>query len=290
MSNQEVKSLREESPRLAAYQSKTVGYNARITPVPNRFRDKVALVTGAAKGIGKAIVCRLAQEGADICIVDQDRSAADSTAEAVRRFGVKCAAFDADVSNRARVEAVVGQAVHDFGGIDILINNAGMIVFGSLMDCRPKDWNRMIDVDLTGSYHFTQVVGRHMIERGRGGRMLHMGSTASLYPAPQQAAYSVAKAALLMLSRTAALELAQYHITSNLLCPHGAITDINRELLDDAAMMKQLEDHIPAHRLAKVEEIAAAAAFLVSDEAAYISGTELVHDGGSSISSLWWRS
>lgn len=119
--------------------------------------------------------------------------------------------------------------------------------------------------------------------------MLHIGSTASLLPTAQQAAYSVAKAGLLMMSKVAALELVSYNITSNVLCPQGAVTDINRELLSDPTVMDALEDNIPAHRMATVEEIAAAAAFLVSDEAAYITGTELIHDGGSTISSLWWR-
>lgn len=287
--NQEVRPASTESFSATDYQPKTRNYQARMTPVPDRFRGKVVLVTGSAHGIGKAIACRLAQEGADICIVDKDGPAAELTAETIRRSRVRCAAFDADISDRGKVEAVVEEAIREFGGIDVLINNAGMVVFGSLMECRPEDWNRMIEVDLSGAFHFTQIVGRHMIKRGKGGRMLHVGSTASLNPAPQQAAYSVAKAGLLMLSRIAALELASHDITSNLLCPHGAITDLNRELLSDVELMKAIEDKVPAHRLAKVEEIAAAAAFLVSDEAAYITGTELVHDGGASVSSLWWR-
>lgn len=289
MPNQEIQPAGTGPSIAADHPSKTRTYQARMTPVPDRFRGKVVLVTGGAHGIGKAIVCRLAQEGAAICIVDKDGPAAEITAEAVRISGARCAAFDADVSNRSKVEAVVDSAVRKLGPIDILVNNAGVIVFGSLMECLPEDWDRMIQVDLSGAYHFTQIVGRRMIERGKGGRMLHIGSTASLNPAPQQAAYSVAKAGLMMLSRVAALELARYDITSNLLCPHGAITDINRELLSDPNLMKAVEEKVPAHRLAKVEEIAAAAAFLVSDEAAYISGTELVHDGGISTSSLWWR-
>jgi glucose 1-dehydrogenase len=119
--------------------------------------------------------------------------------------------------------------------------------------------------------------------------LIYVGSTASLLPTPKQAAYCVAKAGLAMMSRQAALELASFGITSNLLCPMGAVTDINRELLNDPAVMQALEDGIPAGRMATVEEIAALAAFVASDEAAYITGAELVHDGGVSISGLWWR-
>lgn len=239
---------------------------------------KAALVTGGARGIGRAIAQRYAAEGAEIAIVDRDVAPVSSHA-----------AYRADVADRGQVEQAVDEVLQRFGHIDILVNNAGMIVFGSLMECRPEDWDRMIAVDLTGAFHFTQIVGRAMLERNRGGRMIHVGSSASLLPAPRQAAYSVAKAGLRMLSRQAALEFAAHGITSNLLCPMGAVTDINRGLLSDPALMQTLEDTIPAGRLATVEEIAAAAAFLASDEAAYITGAELVHDGGVSISGLWWR-
>lgn len=269
--------------------SNTERHQAHITPTPSRLRGKVALVTGGAHGIGKAIATRFAQEGADICIVDKDAEGAEEVAHEIQQLGVRAVALQADVSHRTEVENVVKEAIAALGFVDVLINNAGIIVFGSLMDCRLEDWNRMMAVDLTGAFHFTQLVGRHMIERGRGGRMVHLGSTASLLPTPQQSAYCVAKAGLRMMSRAAALELVDFNITSNLLCPQGAITDINRELLSDPAIMQSLEDCIPAHRLSTVEEIAAAAAFLVSDEAAFITGTELLHDGGSSIGGLWWR-
>jgi NAD(P)-dependent dehydrogenase (short-subunit alcohol dehydrogenase family) len=157
------------------------------------------------------------------------------------------------------------------------------------MECRSEDWDNMLSVDLTGAFYCCQITGRQMIRQGRGGRMIHIGSTASLLPTAQQGAYCVAKAGLRMLSRMAAMELVQYGITSNLLCPEGAVTDINRDLLRDSAIMSRLEMTIPAGRLARVEEIAAAAAFLASDEAAYITGAELVHDGGATIGGLWWR-
>lgn len=254
-----------------------------------RLADKVSLVTGGARGIGMAIALRFAQEGSDVCIADKDVAAAEEAAHDVEKLGVRAIAIKADVSDREMVETVVAQTVESLGAIDVLVNNAGMIVFDSLMNCRVEDWNRMIAVDLTGALHFTQLAGRQMIEQKRGGRMIHIGSIASLLPAPQQSAYCVAKAGLMMMSRCAALELVGHHITSNLLCPMGAVTDINREQLSDPLIMRRLGDAIPAKRLATVEEIAGVAAFLASDEAAYITGTELVHDGGTNISGLWWR-
>ena len=269
--------------------SNTEAYQPCITPTPERLRGKAALITGGARGIGKAIALRFAQEGADICIVDKNLPEAEQTAKEAESLGVHAVALHVDVSDRTAVERMVKQAIDALGFVDLLVNNAGMIVFGSLMECRPEDWDRMLAVDLTGAFHVTQFVGRHMVEQRRGGRLIHIGSTASLLPTAQQSAYCVAKAGLMMMSRCAAMELVGHNITSNLLCPQGAITDLNRDLLRDSAIMEALEKNIPAHRMATVEEIASAAAFLASDEAAYITGTEIIHDGGSTISALWWR-
>lgn len=274
---------------MTKYEPKTYSYQPRITPTAERLRGKIALVTGGARGIGRAVAIRFAQEGAHVAVIDKDIGAAEKTAGELQDFGVNAAAFSADVANRKDVEQAVSGVLETFKAIDILVNNAGMIVFGSLLECKHEDWDRMIAVDLTGAFHFTQIVGRAMVERKAGGRMIHVGSTASLLPAPQQAAYSVAKAGLAMISRTVALELAPFGITSNLVCPQGAVTDLNRDLLTDLSLMKALEESIPLGRMATVEEIAALSAFLASDEAAYITGAELLHDGGISISSLWWR-
>lgn len=274
---------------MSGFVSNTEKFKPHITPVPDRLKGKAALITGAARGIGKGIAVRFAQEGASIAIVDRDVPAALETIREVEGFGVPGLALEADVSKRDEVQSAAEEAKNRLHGIDIVVNNAGMIVFGSLMECRVEDWERMMAVDLTGAFHVTQIVGRIMVEQKRGGRMIHIGSTASLLPTAKQAAYCVAKTGLLMMSRLAALELVDHGITSNLLCPQGAVTDINRDLLSDPAVMKALEDNIPAHRMSTVEEIAACAAFLASDEAAYITGTEMVHDGGSVISALWWR-
>ena len=269
--------------------SNTDKFQSRITPVPNRLADKVAVVTGGARGIGKAIAVRFAQEGAHVIVADKDFSAARETALELRVLNNCATAVQVDVTDRAAVEEMVDTAFRDFKGLDILVNNAGVVVFGSLLDCTIEDWDHILAVDLTGALHCTQVAARRLGEQGRGGRLIHIGSTASILPTPQQAAYSIAKAGLLMMSRLAAMELVQHNITSNLVCPEGAITEINRHLLSDPAIMAALESHLPAGRLAKVEEIAALIAFLASDEAAYITGTEMVHDGGVGISALWWR-
>jgi len=260
----------------------------RITPILDRLKGKVTLVTGGAAGIGRAIALHFAKEGSDIAIADV-ASCRETTAEEVRALGSRCIAVRADISEREQVEHLVNMVLREFQQIDILVNNAGIIVFGSLLECRIKDWDRMLAVDLTGCLHCTQFVGKHMKERNRGGRMIHVGSTASLLPTAQQGAYCVAKAGLGMLSMMVAMELAPFGVTSNLLCPGSALTDMNRVLLSDPAVSARLEARIPLGRLGTTEEIAAAAAFLASDEAAYITGAEVVHDGGMTKGALWWR-
>jgi glucose 1-dehydrogenase len=274
---------------MSSYVSNTAKFRPHITPTPERLKHKAAFITGAARGIGKAIALRFAKEGATVAVIDCDGAAAVEAARELQSSGAQAVGIEADVSRREDVERAAEQTRRELGAIDIAVNNAGMIVFGSLLECRLEDWNRMMAVDLTGAFYVTQVVGQIMVEQKRGGRLIHIGSTASLLPTAQQAAYCIAKAGMLMMSRVAAMELVGHGITSNLLCPQGAVTDINRELLSDPKIMRALEDNIPARRMSTVEEIAACAAFLASDEAAYITGTELVHDGGSVISALWWR-
>ncbi len=271
-----------------SYESNTARYKARVTPVPGRLAGRNALITGAARGIGHAIAERFLREGAAVAITDIDGAAAEAAASELASVGA-ASAWRMDVSRRDEVERVMGEAAARMGGIDILVNNAGVIVFGSLMECEIGDWERMMAVDLTGAFHCTQAAARLMLEQRRGGRLIHVGSTASLLPTAQQAAYCIAKSGLRMLSKVAAMEFVKHGITSNLLCPEGAVTDINRELLSDPEAMRKLEAMIPAGRMGTVEEIAALAAFVASSEADYITGAELVHDGGAASSALWWR-
>jgi len=250
---------------------------------------RVAIVTGGAKGIGGAIVDRLAAAGATIAIFDIDDAAAAAKTETLTAMGTTARSWHVDVSSRPTVEAAVAEAEADLGPASILVNNAGMIVFGSLLDCRDADWERMLAVDLYGVFVCTQTVGRRMVANGIKGAMVHIGSTASFKPAPSQFAYCVAKAGVKMISDFAAAELVEHGIRSNALAPMGAVTDINRDLLADPAVMEALEAALPSGRLATTDEIAAAAVWLCSDDAAYVSGSTLLHDAALLSRAQWWR-
>jgi glucose 1-dehydrogenase len=250
---------------------------------------RVALVTGGAKGIGGAIVDRLAALDATIAVFDIDAKAAQAKVAEVAVRGGRANAWRVDVSRRAEIEGAVGEVERELGPIHILVNNAGMIVFGSLLECQDSDWERMLAVDLYGVFVCTQVVGRRMVANGVKGRMVHIGSTASLLPAPQQFAYCVAKAGVKMIGQFAAAELIEHGITSNVVAPMGAVTDLNRELLADPAVMKQIESSLPIGRLAEPDEIAALAVWLCSDDARYVSGETVVHDAAKMMHAIWWR-
>lgn len=250
---------------------------------------RVAIVTGGAKGIGGAIVDRLASAGATIAIFDVDEAAARARIDDLRAGGTTARAWGVDVSSRGDVERAVAEAEAELGPAHLLVNNAGVIVFGSLLECEDSDWSRMLAVDLYGVFVCTQVVGRRMVANGIKGAMVHIGSTGSFNPAPQQFAYCVAKAGVKMISDFAAAELIGHGIRSNMVAPMGAVTDINRDLLADPSVMQALEQALPSGRLATPDEIAAAAVWLCSDDASYMSGSTILHDAAALSHAIWWR-
>ena len=254
-----------------------------IKPVPGRLAGKIAVVTGGARGIGKGIANRFAQEGATVLIADKDMSCAEETVREIGAFGGNAEAFCADVSRREDANAIIARTVEYFDGIDILVNNAGVIEFGSILECTPEAWDKMIAVDLTGAFYCTQAAARQMIRQGRGGRLVHIGSTASLFPAPFQAAYSVAKAGLLMLSRVAALEFIQQGITSNLLCPHGAVTDMNRNLLNDPSVMAVFIDGAAGADMLRASRGVGGSSPTVGEATRLFGGMVPVHQKGSAL-------
>ncbi|HYF92998.1 MAG TPA: 3-oxoacyl-ACP reductase family protein [Symbiobacteriaceae bacterium] len=240
------------------------------------LQGKVALVTGAARGIGKAIAVRLQEAGATVVINDV---LAEELQQALAD-GAGSSAVVADVSARHEVQAMVDQVVERFGKLDILVNNAGVEPKAPMLEMTDEQWNRAIAVNLNGVFLGTQIAARHMVSRGQGGRIIQISSIAAKNYLPNCANYCASKAGVNGFTREAARELAPHGITVNAVCPGVIETEMTAAARTNPAMMEKWMREIPARRLGHVEEVAAFVAFLASPEAAYITGQSLNIDGG----------
>ncbi|WP_372424738.1 GolD/DthD family dehydrogenase [Salinarimonas chemoclinalis] len=238
---------------------------------------KVALVTGAASGIGAAIVDAFAAKGARVALVDRDETAARTRASGLR----DARAYGADVSDEASVEAAVSAIDADFGRIDILVNSAGIVDLAPAEEITLAAWRRTMDVNLTGSFIVAQAVGRRMIARGHG-RIVNLASQAGSVAIDGHVAYCASKFAVIGMTKTMALEWGRHGITVNTISPTVVLTELGKKAWsgDKGEAMKGL---IPTGRFAEPAEIAAAAVFLASDAAAMINGADLLIDGGYTV-------
>lgn len=240
------------------------------------LKGKVALVTGAARGIGRAIAARLQREGAVVVINDILKD----ELEAALAAGVGAMAIPADVSVRAQVQAMVDQVVERYGRLDIMVNNAGVEPKASLLEMTDEQWDRAIAVNLTGVFLGTQIAARHMVARGGGGRIIQISSIAGKNFLADRASYCASKAGVNGFTREAARELAPHGITVNAVCPGVIETEMTAAARANPAMMEKWMREIPARRLGQAEEVAALVAFLAGPEADYITGQALNVDGG----------
>lgn len=243
------------------------------------LKDKGVLVTGGSRGIGRATVQRFLEEGTRVVFCGLD---ADEVEQAARELGQlgSVTGFACDVSREEQVSQLVDQAEQLLGGIDILINNAGIAWEESFLDITPEHWDRMLDVNLRGEFLVAQAVAKRMVARGSGGAIVNMSSTNGLVGEDRYAHYNASKGGVLLLTKTMAIELGQYGIRVNALCP-GYIQTPMSEAIDDAQFVAAYaRDKIPLRRVGRPEEVAAAYAFLASDDASFIHGEGLVIDGG----------
>jgi 3-oxoacyl-[acyl-carrier protein] reductase len=247
-----------------------------------RLKGKVALVTGARRGIGRATALAFAAAGANIVLADnvKDDGQLDAAAAEIKKLGQTPVAVSADVSKKVDVEEMVNRVDARFHRIDILVNCAGIWKPGqTLLDCPETDWDRVMDVNLKGTYLCCQAVGRVMV-RQRSGNIINISSKVGLEPGTRGGAYNTSKAGIIMLTRQLALELAPYGIRVNALAPGIVKTDFNKELWQGKDAVRNLSRGVPLGRLAEPEDIARAALFLASDDASYITGTVIPIDGG----------
>jgi 3-oxoacyl-[acyl-carrier protein] reductase len=239
--------------------------------------DKVALVTGASRGLGKAIALALAAEGASIAAVARSEEALKVTLEAIRASGGAAEPYAVDVSNEASVEAAVEKITARFQHIDVLVNNAGVTRDGLLMRMKSEDWDAVINTNLKGAFHLTKPVGRLMVKQ-RSGRIINISSVIGLMGNAGQANYAASKAGLIGFTKSVAREFASRGITCNVVCPGFIETDMTSGLGED--LRKKLLEKIPLQRLGQPEDIAGMVAFLCSPAASYMTGQILTVDGG----------
>jgi glucose 1-dehydrogenase len=245
------------------------------------LQGKVALVTGAAQGIGRAIALRLAQEGAAVVI--EDRVANDRARETlaqVQATGARACLIEGDVAQVEAVQRVMAEAVAQMGRVDILVNNAGVERRAGFLDVTEADYDLVLDVNLKGVFFLTQAFARHVRDRGDGGRIVNISSVHEELPFPHFASYCASKGGVKMLMRDLSVELAPLGITLNNIAPGAIKTPINAHLMSDPALVKALMKNIPLQRLGSPEEVAGAVAFLCGDDARYMTGSTLFVDGG----------
>jgi len=253
-------------------------------PVAQRLRGRRALVTGANSGIGRDIALRLAREGAAVVINYLSKpEAAEAVVKEITDAGGRAVAAQADVSNEQQVDEMFARARAEFGGLDILVNNAGFETHHPILEMPADAWRKVLDVDLTGAFLCAQRAGRMMVEAKTGGAIVNISSVHNIIPWGGFAHYCAAKAGLDMLTKTMALELATERVRVNSVAPGAIQTPINQNVWGDPAQLKDLLRKIPSDRMGQTTEVAAAVAFLCSDDASYITGAVLYVDGGMTL-------
>ncbi|MCF8076996.1 MAG: 3-oxoacyl-ACP reductase FabG [Desulfotignum sp.] len=245
-----------------------------------KLEGKKAIVTGGSRGIGRAIALLYAKEGADVLVnYHSNDAAAKETVAEIEKLGRKGVAVAADVASYASAQNMVEECVKQLGGVDIVVNNAGVSKPSMLLKMKEEDWDAIIDIHLKAAFNTTQAAGRHMKEQNSG-RIINVISTAGIFGTIGQINYASAKAGIIGFTKSASRELGRYNITVNVICPGITKTEMTGKLQSDEKLRKIYEGRIQLGRFADPEEIAPAFVFLASGDASYITGQVLGVDGG----------
>lgn len=255
-----------------------------------KLQNKIALVTGAGRGIGRGVALTLAREGADVAVNywtpperehgRDNRQDAEEVVAEIRKLGRRAVAVEGNVADGASVQQMVKAATEQLGSIDILVNNAGVESIVPLLDITEQEFDRVVGINLKGSWLCAQAVAREMVNSGRGGAIVNTGSIQCGLVLPGRTHYAPSKRGVEALTRNLAVELAPNKIRVNCINPGVIATDMTRWILDNPEILSKILDTIPAHRPGSPEEIGTVAAFLASDEASYLTGQCIYVDGG----------
>jgi len=246
-----------------------------------KLEGKTVLITGGSQGIGQGIALRLAEEGADV-VVDYVGSSesADATVAQIQKRGRRGLAVQADISSVGEIHGMLKQAVDSFGGVDVLINNAGVEKHASIWEATEHDYDLVLTINLKGAFFASQAFVQHRMAAKKPGKIINVSSVHEELPFPHFTSYCASKGGMKMMMRNLSIELAPYGITVNNIAPGAIETPINTALLNDPPKLKALLDNIPLARLGQVSDVAGVAAFLASSDADYITGATIVVDGG----------
>lgn len=245
-----------------------------------RLPGKVALVTGASRGIGRAIALGLAEAGADVVLASRKLPDLEAAAQEVTRMGRKALAVPANVRHLSEIDNLVKKVIEEFGHIDILVNNAGTNpVFGSVFNIDERAWDVIMGLNLKGYFFLSQAVGKVMRDKG-GGSIINISSDAGIRPSLGLGVYSISKAGVIMLTQVLAQEWGQYNIRANAIAPGIVKTRFSQALWENPIIREKTEDSTALGRITEPEEIVNAALFLASEASSYMTGQTIVLDGG----------
>lgn len=248
-----------------------------------RMRGKVAIVTGAARGIGRACAERLASEGANVALLDVEDVVGQKSAHEIGSLdnAGETAYFHCDVGYKEQVETAFASVLAQFGQVDILVNNAGIMRRADFLDLTEKDFDDVIRTNLKSVFLLGQIVARHMVQRAKGGAIVNMSSTSVVMTMPTLSPYAASKGGISSLTRAMSLSLAPHGIRVNAVGPGTIVTELNRDsLLADQATRDRILSRTPIGRLGTGDEVASVVSFLASDDAAYMTGQTVYVDGG----------
>jgi 2-deoxy-D-gluconate 3-dehydrogenase len=244
-----------------------------------RLDGRVALVTGASRGLGRAMAVALGEAGADLALLARSAADLEATADAVRALGRRAVAIPTDVQVPEAVDAAVARVVETLGAVDILVNNSGVAVVKPLVETRPDEWRQVLETNLTGAYNCCHAVAPSMIAR-RHGKVINVASILASRGLPGYAAYAASKGGLVALTRVLAVEWARHNVQVNAIAPGWFVTPMNAEAFADASTRDRLLRDVPARRTGRPEELGALAVYLASPAADYVTGEVVSIDGG----------
>jgi glucose 1-dehydrogenase len=246
-----------------------------------KLEGKTVLITGGSQGIGQGIAFRLAEEGANIAVDYVGNSeSADATVAQIQKRGRRALAVQADISSVDQIHRMMKQVVDSLGGVDVLINNAGVEKHASIWEVTERDYDLVLTINLKGAFFASQAFVQHRMAVKKPGKIINVSSVHEELPFPHFTSYCASKGGMKMMMRNLSIEVAPFGITVNNIAPGAIETPINSALLNDPPKLKALLDNIPLARLGQVSDVAGVAAFLASSDADYITGTTVVVDGG----------